>query len=167
MKTIFSIKPKFIFMAALLAVAMAFADLSDSVSAAIPAFNKAIIGKQVGVKDNQETKDFHHKRPPQFAEGYPQVELSSQLAVKWWKCSSKTNKSGTAYYLAAREGMQPASVSILAGKDHPGKPFVKGSISISADIDNKLLIELPEHDTAYNVYVAVKDSLGTPAESRR
>jgi hypothetical protein len=159
-KTIFSIKPKFIFMAALLAVAMALLICPDSVSAAIPAFNKAIIGKQVGVKDNQETKDFHHKRPPQFAEGYPQVGTEQPAGSKMVEVLIKTNKSGTAYYLAAREGMQPASVSILAGKDHPGKPFVKGSISISADIDNKLLIELPEHDTAYNVYVAVKDSLG-------
>jgi len=149
-------------MAALLAAVMALLIWPDSVSAAIPAFNKAMIGKQVDVKDNQETKDYHYenKRPPQFAEGYPQVGIEQQAGSKTVEVLIKTNKSGTAFYLAAREGIQPASVDLLAGKDHPGKPFVKGSISISADIENKLLIELPEHDTAYNVYVAVKDSLG-------
>lgn len=152
-------------MAVLLVAVMALLIWPVSVSAAIPALNKAVIGEQVGkmmdVKDNQDIRDFQYKRPPQFAEGYPQVGAEQPAGSKTVEVLIKTDKSGTAYYLAAGEGIQPASVDIMEGKDHPGKPFIKtGSISINADIETSLQIQLPDHAAAYNVYVVLKDLQG-------
>lgn len=150
---------------ALLAAIMLLLIWPGSTSAAIPVDHETKVIDQfkarIDVKEDQGQTNTGDTNPPQFAENYPQVGAEQPAGSKMVEVLVKADKSGRAYYLVTRDRVKPAVADIMTGKGRPGSlRFKKGSINISADIEAKLQIELAEHDTAYNVFMAVQDLEG-------
>lgn len=150
-------------MAVLLAAVIVSMVGTEPISAALPVIPKAAADKQVGkridIKDRQDLIEFRIRKPPQFDQGYPRVGAEQPAGSKTVEILIKSNQSGTAYYLVTRDSIQPISRDILQDKGRSGTPFItRGKISISANVETKLLIDkLPDHGAAYNVYVVVQD----------
>lgn len=153
------------FTVALLVAIMLLLTWPGSTSAAIPIDNEIRVVDQlsprVDVKYDLGLTKSGDSNVPQFAKDYPRVGAAQPAGSKTVEVLVKVDKSGRAYYLVTRNRVKPAVADIMTGKGRAGSlRSRKGSIEINADIEAKVRIELSEHDTDYNVFMAVQDLEG-------
>ena len=153
------------FTVALLVAIMLLLTWPGSTSAAILIDNEIKVVDQfkarVDVKYDLGLTKSGDSNVPQFAKDYPRVGAAQPAGSKTVEVLVKVDKSGRAYYLVTRNRVKPAVADIMTGKGRPGSlRSRKGSIEINADIEAKVRIELSEHDTDYNVFMAVQDLEG-------
>lgn len=106
---------------------------------------------------------------PSFAAAYPKAGAPQAANSKTVQFLVQADETGTAYYVVVADNAQaPSPLQVMAGQDGSGLPVRSGNDTVDANVEKSFVTAaLAADDTAYDVYVVVKDAAGnasTPAK---
>jgi hypothetical protein len=137
-----------------------------TVAGASPVTNTANTGVVTAVFPATEAADV---TAPVFADGYPKAGAAQAPASRQVEILVQANEAGTAYYAVVADGATaPSAAQVMAGDDSTdADALAAASGFVTADTQKSFVINLPADNTAYDVYVVVKDgSNNTTAVSK-
>ncbi len=104
---------------------------------------------------------YYDYAPPVFADGYPQTDNVVHNALD---LLLQTDENATAYYVVLSDGADaPTAAQIMAGTDADDavlKLGHRGSIALTAGMEETLSINLLDPETGYHIYVTAEDTVG-------
>ncbi|WP_135546849.1 S-layer homology domain-containing protein [Paenibacillus cymbidii] len=124
------------------------------------------IATKLGMIDSpvmSETYTIADTTAPSFAATYPMAGTTQTANSKTVQVLVQADEAGTAYYVVVADNAPaPSELQVMAGHGSDDLPaLASGNDTIVANVEKSFVTAaLPAHNTAYDVYVVVKDTAG-------